>query len=126
MRDAGYDAWVQCARAVPIEREIDRRRVKLRGENERVGPCPRCGGDNRFSINIKKRVWNCRGCGIGGDVIKLVEHLDDCDFKTACTTLVGEPPPKAKANGKIMTPPKREGSSSLNSHISTNSAPSLS
>ena len=100
MRDAGYDAWVQCARAVPIEREIDRRRVKLRGENERVGPCPRCGGDNRFSINIKKRVWNCRGCGIGGDVIKLVEHLDDCDFKTACTTLVGEPPPKAKANGK--------------------------
>ena len=25
MRDAGYDAWVQCARAVPIEREIERR-----------------------------------------------------------------------------------------------------
>jgi hypothetical protein len=100
MRDAKFDAWVQCARAVPIEREIDRRRIKLRGEIERVGPCPRCGGDDRFSINTKKRVWNCRVCGIGGDVIKLVEHLDGCDFKTACTTLVGDPPPKAKANGK--------------------------
>lgn len=101
MRDAEFDAWVQRARAVPIEREIDRRRIKLRGKIERVGPCSRCGGgDDRFSINTKKRVWNCRGCGIGGDVIKLVEHLDGCDFKTACTTLVGEPPPKAKANGK--------------------------
>ena len=41
---AGSDAWVQQARSVPIERELARRGIKLRGHNERVGPCPKCGG----------------------------------------------------------------------------------
>ena len=90
-----FDDWTAGARAVPIEREIERRGIELRGHIEQCGPCPRCGGDDRFSINRKKQVWNCRGCGIGGDVIKLVQHLDGVDFKTACMTLVGEPPPKA-------------------------------
>jgi hypothetical protein len=65
---------------------------------ERVGACPKCGGDDRFAINTKKQVWNCRHCDIGGDVIKLVEHLDGCDFIVACTTLTGRPPPKANGN----------------------------
>jgi hypothetical protein len=98
-----FDSWVERARNVPIEREIERRGIKLNGNKiERCGPCPLCGGDDRFSINTAKQVFNCRGCGIGGDVIKLVEHLDGSDFITACSSLAGEPPPpKAKkANGK--------------------------
>jgi hypothetical protein len=99
-----FNDWVQRARAVPIEKEIERRGVKLRREGlERVGACPKCGGDDRFAINIKKRVFNCRGCGISGDVISLVEALDGVDFNTACTQLTGTPPPKktnGKANGK--------------------------
>jgi hypothetical protein len=50
-----------------------------------------------------KRVFNCRGCDVGGDVIKLVEHLDGIDFTAACTKLAGEPPPAnghANGNGK--------------------------
>ena len=93
-------SWVRRARAVPIEREIERRSTKLCGKTERVGPCPKWGGNDRFNIHIKKQLWNCRGCNVGGDVIKLVEHLDDVDFLAAYTTLTGEPPPKAKANGK--------------------------
>jgi hypothetical protein len=82
---------------VPIERELERRGVLLRGTgHDRVGSCPKCGGDDRFSISTAKQLFNCRGCGLGGDVIKLVEHLDGVDFITACTTLTGEPP---KANG---------------------------
>ena len=50
------------------------------------------------AVNAKKRAFHCRGCDVGGDVIKLVEHLDACDFVAACTTLAGEPPPKP--NGK--------------------------
>src|SRR5262249_52697167 len=61
-------------------------------------PCPKCGGDDRFGINIKKNVFNCRGCDLGGDAIRFVQHLDDVDFNTACTTLVGKPPPKANGN----------------------------
>ena len=94
-----YDAWIAKARAVPIEREIERRGIKLNGNGrERAGPCPVCGGDDRFSINTGKAVWNCRGCGKGGDIVSLVEHLDGVDFIAACTTLTGEPPPKP--NGK--------------------------
>ena len=65
---------------------------------EHVGPCPQCGGDDRFAVNPKEGVWNCRGCGVGGDVIQLVQHLDGVGFIGACAKLTGEPPPKA--NGK--------------------------
>ena len=98
-----HHEWVQRAKAVPIEREIERRGYKLRRQGlERVGACPKCGGEDRFGVNTKKQIFNCRGCDIGGDVIQLVEHLDGVDFNTACTTLTGQPPPKAsgKANGK--------------------------
>jgi hypothetical protein len=97
-RDAAFEAWTARARSVPIENEIYRRGIPLRGTVEREGPCPKCGGTDRFAINIEKQVWNCRGCDKGGDVIGLVEHLDGCDFIDACATLNGEPPPKP--NGK--------------------------
>jgi putative DNA primase/helicase len=78
---------IDMAKAVRLEDEIARRGIRLIGRGERVGPCPVCGGRDRFSINSKKQVWNCRGCGRGGDVIALVQHLDTCDFPTAIRTL---------------------------------------
>ena len=100
MRGTGpYLQWTNAARAVSIESLIGQRSLKLRREGaEFVGPCPKCGGTDRFAINPQKKVFNCRGCGVGGDVIQLVELLDNAGFIAACTTLVGEPPPKA--NGK--------------------------
>ena len=95
-----HETWVATARSVHIEDELARRGIKLNGKNERAGPCPKCGGGDRFSINIKKQVFNCRGCGVGGDVIALVRHLDGVGFIEACTTLAGERP---KANGKDHT-----------------------
>src|SRR5262245_15964511 len=99
MRSPAWDSWVARARTVRIEDEIGRRGIKLSGGTvERHGPCPRCGGDDRFSINTQKQVFNCRGCGGKGDVIALVEFLDGTDFTHACQTLTGELPPKG--NGK--------------------------
>jgi hypothetical protein len=49
-----FDDWVTRARAVPIERELERRGIHLSGKIDRCSPCPRCGGDDRFSINVKK------------------------------------------------------------------------
>jgi hypothetical protein len=92
---------IERARAVPIESIIDARQIKLRGKIERVGPCLKCGGTDRFSINVKKQLWNCRQCGKGGDVIALVQHLDGVDFLTAVTTLAGGPSPRT--NGKDRT-----------------------
>ena len=99
--------WIERARNVPIETVINHRGIKLRGKIERVGPCPKCGGEDRFSINTKKGLWNCRQCGVGGDVIKLIEHLDNCGFIDACTTLTGEPPPKANGKDRTGTKPRK-------------------
>src|ERR1700675_3860228 len=83
---------VDAAKAMRIEDEVARRGIKLVGRGERAGPCPVCGGRDRFSINTKKQIWNCRGCARGGDVVDLVQHLDGVDFKTAVQTLAGDGP----------------------------------
>jgi DNA primase len=98
--DAQFDAWVAKARSMRIEREIERRGIKLeRMGNELIGPCPKCGGVDRFAANLKKQVWNCRQGEKGGDVIALVMHLDNSDFSAACETLAG-PKPSGKPVAK--------------------------
>jgi putative DNA primase/helicase len=83
---------ISLARSTPIERIIEQRGIKLRGKIERVGPCPRCGGRDRFSINTRKGVFYCRICDTGGDVIELVKFLNGTDFRETCMTLAGEQP----------------------------------
>jgi hypothetical protein len=57
---------------------------------EHAGPCPRCGGTDRFSINVHKQVFNCRGCGVGGDAIDLARHLRGVSFTDAKALVEGE------------------------------------
>lgn len=61
-----------------------------RAGGELVGPCPGCGGDDRFGINPRKGVFGCRKCGAGGDVIALVMFVRGLDFPAALTWLCGE------------------------------------
>jgi DNA primase len=99
MKSAAFDSWIEKARAVRIENELARRGIKLEGRKKELGgPCPQCGGDDRFSINTEKQVFHSRNCNVGGDVTALVSHLDGCDFLAACEVLTGEPLPKP--NGK--------------------------
>jgi hypothetical protein len=80
-----------------------RPRLKTNAATDRCGPCPVCGGEDRFSINIRKQVFNCRGCGKGGDVIALVQHLDGVEFLAACETLTGEQRPKPNGKRRAAT-----------------------
>jgi CHC2 zinc finger len=81
---------IERARAVRIEDEVERRGIKLAGRFDRSGPCPVCGGRDRFAIHLRKQCFNCRGCGAHGDVIALAMFLDGCDFRAAVETLTGE------------------------------------
>ena len=55
------------AREVRIEDEIVRRGITLkRSGAELIGPCPKCGGEDRFAVNLNKQVFNCRGCNARG------------------------------------------------------------
>jgi hypothetical protein len=57
---------------------------------EFVGPCPLCGGTDRFSINTRKQVFNCRQCRVGGNVIAFVQWIDGVTFTEAVLRLIGE------------------------------------
>ena len=85
MSGLAYDLWVAEAKAVDIaDYAISRHDLKLtRHKDTYVGPCPECGGEDRFVItsNHKKKVFQCRGCKkakrkhAAGDVVTLVMFL---------------------------------------------------
>lgn len=57
-----------------------------------VGPCPICGGrasSQRFEVIEKDSSWVCAVCPDGGDVIRLVEKVEGCDFRAAIERLGG-------------------------------------
>jgi phage/plasmid primase-like uncharacterized protein len=81
---------IERAKATPIESEISRRGYQLKRQGpELVGPCPVCGGTDRFAVHTRKQCWHCRGCAKGGDVISLVQHLDGIEFPAAIEVLTG-------------------------------------
>lgn len=95
--DAAFDAWVDEARAISVLEVIERRGIGLRRSGtEWMGPCPVCGGTDRFGASVRKGVWVCRGSGRGGDAIALVQYLDDADFLGACEILTGRPPARGE------------------------------
>lgn len=53
---------------------------------EFAGPCPQCGGTDRF--HVKKDRFYCRKCyPRGGDIIDLVQLIHGLNFKEACQWL---------------------------------------
>ena len=108
------------ARAVPIADETRRRRISLRRVGlELVGACPVCGDggkgsrSNRFAVHLRKNVWLCRQCNVGGGVVDFVMHLDGVGFKEAVAVLAGgaapaSPPPCAPAR-TMPAPPAEDG-----------------
>jgi hypothetical protein len=61
--------------------------LKKVGSSEWAGPCPRCGGTDRFAVNTRKAVWHCRGCDRGGDTINLVRFVNGCSYGEALAFL---------------------------------------
>ncbi|MEH6834826.1 DUF7146 domain-containing protein [Falsihalocynthiibacter arcticus] len=86
------DSRLDLARAQPIGEVADRLGLTLKKitSTERAGPCPSCGGRDRFAINTARNVFNCRKCGAKGDQCALVMLALGCDFKSALSYLAGE------------------------------------
>jgi hypothetical protein len=109
--DAAFEAWVDRARLLPIEAGLlDRPLALKRIGRELVGPCPACGGRDRFAINPSKGLWCCRHCNRGGnDAISLAMHVAGVSFVEAIELLVGERKPTASPN-RTSTPSKAKSS----------------
>jgi hypothetical protein len=97
--------WIDRARDASILEVALRAPVsaKLKKHSrEHVGPCPACGGEDRFAVNPKKKggIFNCRSFG-GGNVITMVMHVCSVRFLEACEIINGEPMP---AVGSLISP----------------------
>jgi hypothetical protein len=93
--------WIDEARKASLWSLIERYPHRLkRSGNELVGPCPACGGRDRFAISRSKNVWLCRKSGQGGDAIALVQYLDGADFLGAVEIVTGRPSPSGESGQK--------------------------
>jgi hypothetical protein len=96
-RSPDFDAWVDDARSRDVLAEAQALGARLKRSGiEHIGPCPVCGGTDRFGVNPRKRVFLCRGSGAAGDVIALVQYITGRDFIGACEQLTGRPVPSGK------------------------------
>jgi len=73
----------------------DYTQLKKSAHGEWAGPCPRCGGTDRFRVTNKG--WFCRHCtgepGANGhwkDAIDFIQFVSGVDFRTAYFKLVGQ------------------------------------
>jgi hypothetical protein len=93
--NAEWTNWIESAKARDIYEVAAEFGAHLKREGvEWIGPCPTCGGKDRFAVNQQKRVFNCRGSEDGrGDGIKLVMHVCGCDFVEAVERITGQSRP---------------------------------
>jgi hypothetical protein len=85
------DADIDRAQAVSIGDVASERGLALDRADNHAGPCPKCGGVDRFSISVHKGAFLCRQCHPkgGGGAISLVMFLDNVVFRDAVMTLTG-------------------------------------
>lgn len=79
------------AKALPIETVVNLLGIQglVRAGTELVGPCPACGGRDRFGVNLRKGVFLCRRCDAKGGNLDLVMLVMGMEFKAALEWLVG-------------------------------------
>lgn len=109
------DVFVQKARDWPFKEVAERLGRVTKNGAEWQGPCPRCGGTDRYAVNTKKPAWLCRGCDAGGgDALSLAAHElrldlnDGTDFLNACAWITGDPIPEFSRDGSAA-PRQEEG-----------------
>ncbi len=83
------------AKAIPMTELVDR--LGIAGfkpmSGELIGPCPLCGGRDRFGINLRSNAFLCRKCDLrGGDQVALAMGVLGLDFKGALQWLCGDQP----------------------------------
>ncbi len=88
--------FIERAQSVTVTEAVDRLGLRIK-PGDKGQPCPHCFGKDRFSVNLAKQAWNCRGCSIGGrnglGLIGFVLGLDlhvRAELLEACATALGE------------------------------------
>lgn len=73
------------------QQKVKLRKVSMTKGGEWQGPCPGCGGNDRFHVwpeqNQGAGSYWCRNCEKAGDAIQFLIDFDSMSFKTACDYL---------------------------------------
>jgi len=79
------------AKSMPMQEVVTRLEIAglVRTGAELVGPCPECGGTDRFGVSLRKGLFQCRICGAKGDQVALVQFVRHVDFRAALDWLCG-------------------------------------
>jgi DNA primase len=70
-----------------IGRDVTLKKKAQTHGGEWAGPCPWCGGEDRFLVWPKEDRYWCRGCERSGDAIQYVRDRHNLSFKEACERL---------------------------------------
>lgn len=73
-----------------ISRDTPLRRASSTGGGEWAGPCPFCGGRDRFRVQPERGRWWCRQCSAGErweDGIAYLRRRDGLSFREACEAM---------------------------------------
>lgn len=91
-----------------VGHETTLKKVASSGGGEWAGPCPICGGHDRFRVQpyTDGGRWLCRHCtgGAWDTAIGYIMRRDNCDFKASCETLTHGSPPKSKGAKHLEHP----------------------
>lgn len=72
-------------------------KIKSKGNGEYCGPCPTCGGRDRFLVwpdhpsGATGGRFLCRGCGVQGDAVEFLRTFLGMSYREACEALRLEP-----------------------------------
>jgi hypothetical protein len=120
-------AELERARSADIVRVAERLGARLkRVGKEWCGPCPACGGTDRFAVKLGKHfwIWSCRNCPgktngrqAGGNVVDLVMHARDCGFAEAIEFIDGNQSEQSRAAPSPATQDNYDPSSSIRRYI---------
>jgi DNA primase len=82
------------------------RKVAATHGGEYAGPCPFCGGRDRFRVwpTSERPGWWCRQCDRKGDALQFLRDREDLTFREACERL-GHPLPNMPRRRPVVTPP---------------------
>ncbi len=98
------DDWIDQARKAPVWDVMCQLNgahgLQLKG-HKAVGPCPGCGGRDRFTLDAGRNSWFCRKLYSGGDAIALAMHILACDFLRAVEEINGCGPPQGQGGAAI-------------------------
>ncbi len=84
--------------------------AKSKTASECCGPCPCCGGRDRFTLFLGQgkdglgRYW-CRQCNISGDRIQFLRDVRSMGFREACRELSVDPTVNCSTPKSLPRPP---------------------